>query len=107
MGTGTRTCGRIAARPYNLAVELEGALERGDLECADYRRLRLGARTDRPRYGALRFLPLVAAAGECDAWTVRWLRRWASETPRATIEAAAEIAGSLCRATAFRGQASV
>ena len=46
---------------------------------------------------AARFLPLIAAAspGEYDAYALRWLARWATETGTATIEQAAELAASL------------
>ncbi len=46
---------------------------------------------------AARFLPLIATAspGEYDAYALRWLARWVSETGTATIEQAAEIAASL------------
>jgi hypothetical protein len=45
---------------------------------------------------ALQFLPLIARESprEFDAWALRWLVRWASETP-ATIEQAAEVAAQL------------
>jgi hypothetical protein len=46
---------------------------------------------------AARFLPLIAAASprEYDAYALRWLGRWVTETATATIEQAAEIAASL------------
>jgi hypothetical protein len=80
-------------------VELDGALERGDLDYAitlaaevaqqEGRLLDLGT--------ALRFLPAVAAErpDEFDAWALRWLARWIGETRGATIGRAAEIACSL------------
>jgi hypothetical protein len=92
----------MTARPWKPAVELDGALERGDLEYAitlavevaedQGRRLDLGT--------ALRFLPAVAVKrpGEFDAWALRWLARWITETPQPTIGRAAEIACSLADA---------
>ncbi len=61
------------------AAELEAALERGDLSTA------------------AGFLPLIArdSPREFDAYALRWLGRWITETPTATIEQAAEIAGAL------------
>ena len=83
-------------------MELEAALERGDLEYA----ITLAAEVTEDRGRpldlptALRFLPAVAAQrpGEFDAWTLRWLARWINETPEATIGRAAEIACSLADA---------
>jgi hypothetical protein len=81
-------------RPYKPEVELRGALDRGELSwaitcAAEVKRIDLQT--------ALRLLPLVAAEKpeEYDAWALRWLARWASETGTATIEQAAEIAASL------------
>lgn len=88
----------MTARPWKPAVELDGALERGDLPYA----IKLAAEVaeDRGRPieldTALRFLPLVASHDRehYDAWALRWLERWISETP-VTIDVAAEVAGSL------------
>jgi hypothetical protein len=46
---------------------------------------------------ALAFLPLVVAQRieEYDPRALRWLARWISETPEATIEQAAELAAAL------------
>ncbi|HEY4896460.1 MAG TPA: hypothetical protein VII01_10255 [Solirubrobacteraceae bacterium] len=81
-------------RPYKPEVELQGALDRGELSwaitcAAEVKRIDLQT--------ALRFLPLVAVEKpeEYDAWALRWLARWASENGKATIEQAAEIAASL------------
>jgi hypothetical protein len=92
----------MTARPWNPAVELDGALERGDLDYA----ITLAAEVahDRGRSldlgTALRFLPAVAAQrpGEFDAWALRWLTRWIDETQGATVGRAAEIACSLADA---------
>jgi hypothetical protein len=42
-------------------------------------------------------LPLIAAQSprEYNAWALRWLTRWASERPMATVDQAAEVAASL------------
>lgn len=42
-------------------------------------------------------MPLIAAEQpeQFDAWALRWLGRWISETAPATIEQAAEMAGLL------------
>jgi len=46
---------------------------------------------------AVRFLPVVAEQRpeDYDRWALRWLARWSIESPRATIEQAAEVAASL------------
>jgi len=104
----------MGPRPFNPLVELEAALERGELcfaitlagEVAEERRrpIDLGL--------ALRFLPLVAAQRfeQYDAWALRWLARWASEMSAATIEQAAEVSAALAdlptepsRSEALRG----
>jgi hypothetical protein len=90
----------VNPRPYRPAVELAGALDRGDLSLA----VTLAAEVAEDQRGgpidldtALRFLPLVAAQqpDHYDAWALRWLSRWINETQRATIDGAAEIACSL------------
>ncbi len=89
----------MTPRPYRPMVELEAALERGELDFA----LALAAEVTVERRApldlglALRFLPLLAAARSerYDAWALRWLARWISETREATIERAAEIAVGL------------
>jgi hypothetical protein len=79
-------------------VELDGALAREDLRyamtLAEELRIEHGKPIDLDT--ALRFLPLIARESprEFDAWALRWLARWASETP-ATINDAAEIAAQL------------
>ncbi len=89
----------MGPRPWRPADELEKALERGDLRfavaLAEELRLERGRPIGLPL--AARFLPLIAAAspGEYDAYALRWLARWVSETGTATIEQAAEIAASL------------
>jgi hypothetical protein len=89
----------MAPRPWRPAAELEKALERGDLRyavgLAEEVRLERGRPIELAT--AARFLPLIAAAspGEYDAYALRWLARWVTETGAATIEQAAEIAASL------------
>ena len=83
-------------------MELEGALERGDLDYAITLAMEVAEDRGRPidLDAALRFLPVVATQrpGEFDAWALRWLGRWIGETPEATIGRAAEIACSLADA---------
>src|SRR5438552_15495455 len=94
-----RTCVRMMGLgPHHPIRELEGALDRGELDIA------AGIATDWQReHGypvrldlALRLLPLAAREPPTyDAWACRWLARWLSEAPSPTIEQAAEIAGML------------
>jgi hypothetical protein len=91
MGTG----------PYRPVRELEGAIERRELDIA------IGIAKDIARERrpiglalALRLVSLVAAAGSAegsgyDSWACRWLARWLGETPDATIALAAEVAATL------------
>jgi hypothetical protein len=94
-----RTFVRMTARPWKPAVELEGALARGDLKYATTLAAEVAEDRGRPidLDAALRFLPLVAVREPCqyDAWALRWLRRWIAETPEASIELAAEVSGML------------
>ena len=89
----------MTPRPFRPLAELSGALERGELSFA-IRLAALGAE-DRGRpidlELALRFLPLIAAQqpDHFDAWALRWLGRWITETPGATIQQAAVIAAAL------------
>ncbi|MGO9488500.1 MAG: hypothetical protein ACLQBB_05675 [Solirubrobacteraceae bacterium] len=89
----------MGPRPWRPAAELEQALERGELRyavaLAEEVRIERGAPIELAT--AVRFLPLIAAAspGEYDAYALRWLARWATETGTATIEQAAEVAASL------------
>jgi hypothetical protein len=94
---GMRTSVRIGPRPWKPAVELDGALDRGDLPYAIT--LAHEVAEDRPldlRLAA-RFLPIVAMqrTEQYDAWAKRWFVRWLNETPRPRIDTAAEIAGAL------------
>ena len=93
-----RTYVRTTARPWNPRIELDGALQRGDLSYAITLAAEVSEDSRRPLdlATALRFLPLIARESprEFDAWALRWLSRWASETP-ATIDQAAEVAAAL------------
>jgi hypothetical protein len=83
--------------PYRPVRELEGAIERRELEMA------IGIAKDIARERrpinlqlALGLLALVAAEGsDYDAWACRWLARWLGETPGASIALAAEVAATL------------
>jgi hypothetical protein len=89
----------MGPRPYRPTRELGDAIERGELDFA----LALAKEVSRERNGpldldlALALLPLVAAqqAAAYDAWALRWLGRWLSESREPTIEQAAELAGYL------------
>ena len=74
-------------------------MERGELRYAVALAEELRVQRGRPieLELAARFLPLIAAAspGEYDAYALRWLGRWVSETGTATIEQAAQVAASL------------
>ena len=94
-----RTCVRMGPGPHRPARELEQAVERGDLGMAVAVARDMSREHDRPipLQLALKLLPLVATQQHdiYDVWACRWLARWLSETPGATIDQAAEIAGSL------------
>jgi hypothetical protein len=81
------------------AAELEVVLDRGELDSAIILAQEGADERGRPidLDLALRFLPLVAAQRPTvyDDWASRWLARWISETPDATIERAAELPGAL------------
>jgi hypothetical protein len=92
----------MGPRPWRPAVELEGALDRGELDYAITLAAELAHDRHRPidLDTALRFLPLIAAQrpDQFDAWALRWLTRWATETTGATVDRDAEIACSLADA---------
>jgi hypothetical protein len=85
--------------PFRQLREIEHEAGRGDLRMAvslskDYARekghpIPLGV--------ALRLLPLVAQESpvEYDSYALRWLARWVTETPAATIVRAVEVAAAL------------
>jgi hypothetical protein len=85
--------------PYRPLKDVERALERGDLGMAVAAAKDCAREHGRPIHIelSLRFLPLIAAQQheEYDRWACRWLTRWLTETPGATIDQTAEIAGAL------------
>jgi hypothetical protein len=89
----------MGPRPWRPAEELNVALERGNLRyaigLADELRVEHGKPI--PLEMASRFLPLIAKESprEYDAWALRWLARWMSESGARTIEQAAEVAALL------------
>jgi hypothetical protein len=89
----------MGPRPWRPAAELEGALERGDLRFATALAEELRIERGKPISLdlAVRFLPLIARESprEYDAWALRWLVRWVSESGAATIAQAADVAASL------------
>jgi hypothetical protein len=89
----------MGPRPWRPSAELDGALARGDLRYAITlaEELRIEQRKPMSLTTAARFLPLIAreSPGEYDAWALRWLARWMSETGAATIEQAAHVAATL------------
>jgi hypothetical protein len=88
----------MTARPWKPAIELEGALQRGDLGYAITLAAEVAEDQGRPidLDAALRFLPLVATREpeHYDSWARRWLTRWTDETAPG-IEAIAEVADQL------------
>ena len=78
----------MAARPCNPAVKLHDALQRGGLRFAVVLAAEVAEDLGRPIDvdTALRFLHLVAAQQpeHYDAWALRWLARWTTETNGAT-----------------------
>jgi hypothetical protein len=94
-----RTYVRVNPRPYSPRIELDGALEQGNLRYAIALAAEVGEDSSRPLDldTALRFLPLVAAKQpeHFDAWALRWLVRWIEQTAEATIGRAAEVACAL------------
>src|SRR5438445_4795359 len=99
-GTFVRTYVRMMGpRPHRPVRDLEGAIQRGDLEMASTIARELARVRGRPiaLELALELLPLVVAEdlGSYDAWAWRWLARWLDETRGASIESAAELAAAL------------
>jgi hypothetical protein len=95
-----RTCVRMTARPWHPAAELDGALERGDLEYAITLATEVANDRGKPvdPDTALRFLPLVAIKqpDAYDAWALRWLGRWTTEASGgASIDQAVDLAAGL------------
>jgi hypothetical protein len=94
-----RTYVRMAPRPFRPLRELEGAIERGDLEIAvaisrDIAKER-GWPIPLDQALGLVVLAAVQQPDAYDGWALRWLARWLTETPRATIDGAAEVAAAL------------
>jgi hypothetical protein len=89
----------MAPRPFRPAVEFEAAVRRGDLGLAvayarDIARER-GAPVPLDRALQLVALAAVEQPDAYDGWACRWLARWLTEAPGATIDAAAEVAAQL------------
>jgi hypothetical protein len=89
----------MTARPWDPVAELDGALERGDLQYAITLATEIAAERGKPidLDTALRFLPTVAAKqpDAFDAWALRWLGRWIAEIPGASIDGALDVAAGL------------
>ena len=89
----------MTPRPWKPDVELDAALDRGELRfaitLAEELRHERGKPVDLDT--AARFLPLIAreSPGEYELWALRWLSRWLAESPTPTIERAVEVAASL------------
>jgi hypothetical protein len=85
--------------PYRPVRELEGAIERGELDFALAYARELMQENKRPLdlELALGLLGLIALQRPqaYDAWALRWLGRWMREARRPTIETAARIATAL------------
>lgn len=94
-----RTYVRMSQAPYRPFRELEGAIERGELDFALAHAKELARERRRPLdlELALGLLPLIAIQqpGAYDAWALRWLVRWTRESRQPTIAAAAELAVGL------------
>jgi hypothetical protein len=89
----------MVPRPFRPAHEFDAAVQRGDLPLASAIAKDIAREVERPipLERALELLALGAAqqAGSYDAWALRWLARWATETPGATIDEALDIAAGL------------
>jgi hypothetical protein len=85
--------------PYRPVRELEGAIERGELDFALAYARELARESKRPLdlELALGLLGLIALQRPqaYDAWALRWLGRWMRESRRPTIDCAARIAAAL------------
>lgn len=87
-------------RPYHPVRELEGHLDRGELDSAIVLAHELAQERRRPLELALtvRFLPLIAVQrpDAFDPWGLRWLERWCAERRgSATVDDASELAAAL------------
>ncbi|HUA11720.1 MAG TPA: hypothetical protein VMA83_06920 [Solirubrobacteraceae bacterium] len=97
-------------RPFRTLRELEGHLERGELESAAALARGLARERGRPLELelTLRFLPLIAAERpeRYDSWALRWLEHWCAELREvATIDEAAAVAAALGRIAEHGGAA--
>jgi hypothetical protein len=85
--------------PYRPVRELEGAIERGELDFALAYARELARESKRPLdlELALGLLGLIALQRPqaYDAWALRWLGRWMRESRRPTIQTTAHIAAAL------------
>ena len=88
------------SRPFRPVRELEGHLQRGELDFA----IALAKMATRERARPLeleltvRFLPLVAVQrpDDFDEWTLRWLERWCGELRgHASIDDAVDLVAGL------------
>ena len=89
-------------RPFRTLRELEGHLERGELESAAALARGLARERGRPLELelTLRFLPLIAAQQpeRYDSWALRWLERWCAELrEQASVDDAASVTAALAR----------
>jgi hypothetical protein len=87
-------------RPYRIVPELEGHLDRGELDFAIALAKTLAHERVRPLdlRMTLRFLPLVAIQrpDTFDEWTLRWLERWCGELRgQASIDDALDVVTGL------------
>ena len=89
----------MGPRPFRPAREFDAALARGDLQMASAIAKDIACEVERPipLERALELLALGASqqAASYDAWALRWLVRWATETPGATIDQALDVAAGL------------
>jgi len=91
------------ARPFRPLRELEGHLDRGELDSATLLARELALERERPLELelTLRFLPLIAVQRpeRYDSWALRWLERWCVELRElACVDDAAGVASALARA---------
>ena len=94
-------------RPFRPVVEIERAVERGELAMAIAIAKDLTTELGHPIQlaTALRLLPLVATQrpDEYSDWALRWLGRWIGEMPGTTIDQTADVASWLAELPADPG----
>jgi hypothetical protein len=88
------------ARPFRPIRELEGHLQRGELDFAIALAKMAASERARPLELELtvRFLPLIAVQRpeDFDVWTLRWLERWCGELRgHASIDEAVDLVAGL------------